>query len=293
MNDSFLPVKVMIDDPRKFAHVVTLLDRDDFLTDVYYLRKSWNLIKPLSKNEYKDWDSFPGIRYAYDNKIELSQYKNERHKQLWDKYKSVIPEGVIPQGGLEKLMWNLSDLEDMGIEARDELTELYKFELVTNLFEYFRFQVIGLREKYKRPPNFDRIIGNAILFNEVANEDYVTCEIGIESPNVESLPYFDDPRMVITFYPLVSEDDIRKIFLEKGEELIEQYERGFLGGHIINFDTMGNIKRDREWYWLKTCQKLSWSELHREISTNSKEVITQDGVIKAVKTYAKRLQVEI
>src|SRR3989338_4354957 len=137
-------------------------------------------------------------------------------------------------------MWNLSDLEDMGIEARDELTELYKFELVTNLFEYFRFQVIGLREKYKRPPNFDRIIGNAILFNEVANEDYVTCEIGIESPNVESLPYFDDPRMVITFYPLVSEDDIRKIFLEKGEELIEQYERGFLGGHIINFDTMGN-----------------------------------------------------
>jgi hypothetical protein len=258
------------------------------LNDVNILRISWKLEEPLLREEYSDWESFPGLRYWQERDIKLPRYKDKRHEKLWNKYKSKIPEE-----GIEKIMWNLSDLEDVGVVVRDELTELYKYELVTNLFEYFRYQVIELRKKYKRPPNFDQIIGAAILFNEVLDNDYVTCEIGIENPDVESLPYFEESKLIINFYPLTTADEIESVFEQRKQQLINEYERIYIGGSIVDYDTMGNIKRDREWYWLRLKNGLSWSGLHREITAHSREVITQDGVVKAVKVYAKRLTMEI
>ncbi|OGE29961.1 hypothetical protein A3C59_02475 [Candidatus Daviesbacteria bacterium RIFCSPHIGHO2_02_FULL_36_13] len=287
MNNKVARIQVLIDDLRKFAHVITLVDREDFLADIDKLRKEWKLDNLLNEKELKYWGVFPGYKYVEENKIKLLRYKNKRHEQLYKKYKD-----IVDLDKLERLMWNLSDLEDMGIKTRDELTELYRLEIIGSIFEYFRYQVEEMRKKYKRPPNFDQIIAHAVLFGAITEEDYALCEVEISNPDIENLPYLEESKLVITFYPLTTVDDIKIVFDQKKQNLVKKYEKKFIGGSVVDYDTMGNIQRDREWYWRRKEQNLSWSKLYASI-TPREAVITQDGVRKAVNEYEKRLRVEI
>jgi hypothetical protein len=284
INDQ-LPIEVLITDSRRYAHVVFLLDRDDFLKDMNKLRKKWKIKKLLDKKDYEFWDNFPGFVYIEKNNISLPRFKNKEHENLYQKNKK-----IVDSGNLEKLMWNLTDLENLGTIKRDELTILYKYEVISSLFELFRFEVAELRKKYKYPPNFDQIIGCAVLFGTVTDDDYSLCEVVMNYPDVEYLPYFEEPKMQINFYPLTKPEEIMKAFEQAKDSLINRYEKQFIGGKHIDHDTAPNIKQSRDWYWRKKLNSFSWAKLHQDIVSKNEVFITVEGSRKAVEKYKQKLQ---
>jgi hypothetical protein len=277
-------IEVSIDNKRRYAHVVFLLDRDDFLKDISNLRKKWKLEKLLSKNDYPYWDFFPNFDYIEQNKISLPRFKNEEHKDLYQKYKT-----LVDGDKLEKLMWNLTDLENRGVVARDELTLLYKYEVITSFFELFRFQIRELRKKYKYPPNFDRIIGSAVLYGLVEDEDYSLYEIKINEPDIEDLPYFEEPKLQMSFYPLAEPEEILEAIKQQKTKLIDEYEKKYVGGQQIDYDTAENVERDRKWYWRRKLEGLSWSKLHNDIKARKEAQISVEGIRIAVNRYKEKL----
>lgn len=223
-----LPIKIKIDDVRRYTDVAFLVDQDEFIKDIQELRENKGLKKEMPYDPKKHWalDSIWGVT----------------REQLFKHNDAVAP--------FEDILQNPNEMQDLSHKQKLNLIKKYKKAqrvLPGNAFEQ---DVQAIRDKYHKPPNFDRIIAHAVLYGEVREKDYVTAEVDIDYPEVDIVDYDKEPQAVIKIYPNISRKDIQEIFQRQVEGVLRRYQEEILGGKIPNYDTKNNIKRDREWYWM-------------------------------------------
>lgn len=253
-----MPIKIKINDERRFTDVAFLVDRDDFLEDLYKLRKEKGLNKEKPYGSEKHWalDSIWGVT----------------RDQLFKHNDAVAP--------FEDILQNPNEMQDLSHEEKIDLIKKYKKAqriLPGNAFEQ---DVQAIRDKYHKPPNFDRIIAHAVLYGEIRDEDYVTAEIDIDYPEVDIVDYDREPQPIIKIFPNVSVKDIQELFQNQLGEILRKYQEEILEGKISKYDTKNNIKRDREWYWMwKKEQKNGRGIYKRIIDSWNDSVKNEDDLI--------------
>ncbi len=273
MSIKIAPVDIGISNPKRFADVAFLVDRDDFLADILKLRKKFSKYHTLplkSPPHKKNWFTFPW-------RVSMAQM---------EKYsKAVKP--------LEKIAFDLNQTSEMDIKEKEAFLKSY--EKAERLLPQndFRFSILDIRKKYKRPPNSDRIIAHAALYNKIADEDYVTSEASIKHPELEFPQYFDDPQIIITVYPGFDKDDIEGLLKNKVYRLMEENQKEYITIDAFKLDVRGNIKRDRKWYWWKKQEDLGWIKLGRKVAVEEDTLIAQDTVRDAVNRYKEKLTMMI
>lgn len=265
------PINIQITNDNQFLDVAFLVDRLDFLKEIEQLRNQYRLDKkafPEGTNylwELKNWGITPELEEEFNTKEDPIQEKLQDTNYTFK----------------------------LDIEAKEVLTnELRKVErILPNL--RFKQDVKEIRRKFKKTPVFDKIISSVVKNGIVTDEDYVTCDMKIDYPEAEWIDFEKETRIVIVVNPNVKIKDIEKLLEEKGERIFKEYEEKILEGKINEYDTRGNIKRDRSWYWKK--KDMSYQQIidEEERKNPDAQIVFRDTVIKAVIAYRKALAVEI
>ena len=66
-------VDIQIDDPKKFLDVCSLLDRPDFILDVFALRKKWRITKFYPRIKNKLWQELPPFKEQVPKEKEFTK----------------------------------------------------------------------------------------------------------------------------------------------------------------------------------------------------------------------------
>lgn len=261
------PIKIQIEDGRRFADVAFLLDRDDFLKDVVKIRKSSGLAVQTYDSS-KHWTDD-----RWNTPIEARLKHSEATQEL------------------ENQLQDLNYMLDLSIEEKIDVLE--KFRKADRILpeNAFRQDIQRIRKKYKKAPNFDRIIAHAVLYGEVRDEDYITCDIEIDRPEVDIVDYDREARVVVVIYPNVKPIDVAKIIQEKSEKVFKEYQEKWLRGSLVNYDTRGNIKRDRKWYWMNKSGR-GYTKISKHAETEGVS-ISWSGVREALNAYRGMLTLKI
>jgi hypothetical protein len=162
----------------------------------------------------------------------------------------------------------------------------------------FKQDVQEIRRKYHKPPNFDRIIAHAILYGEIRDGDYITCEIGIDYPEVDIVDYDREPKLIITLYPHYRIKDIQDLLKREASQFTEKYNKEVLGKQLVSYDSKQNVDRDRIWYWMwkteKDIGKGSYNRIADQWNQSSKVYIDDINIIEqGVSRYRKLLNADI
>lgn len=263
------PVEISILDAKKYGDVAFLVDRKDFIEDITKLRHKWKHyhILPLT-NPQKSWSTFPWV------------FDKEQLKRYMD---AVIDTELSTQDLNTYRKMTTSEQKKYIKRCRDAQRSVPAID--------FRYDIAAIRKKYKRSPNFDRIIAQVTLYNTVKDEDYITCEVQLIKSGVESLLHLDDEKVAIVVYPLATAKDIKTIADEKLPQIMNEYQQQFIGASVFNPDTVSNVKRDREWYWLHE-NGLSHSDVWKT-ALQKGDKLSKDAVIKAVVQYRDRVNTEL
>lgn len=264
----FSPVGIEIEDPKRFGYVAFLVDREDFITDLLFLRRKWKLDKKLLVRDSNSWRNY------------FLSLASEKQKASYEK--KIQP--------FERKGFDLNYVRGLDNEARQQFFEEYdKTERILPLNQ-FEFEIKVLCKKYKRTPNFAEIIACAVVYGSVRDEDYTVTEVSLVYPEVDIPGHFqEDPELKIKFYPTVTPQEIIKVFQEKAPALIKEYEQKYIGGNVFDYDIKPSIKIHRKWYWQK--KELSWKKLFIKIVDEEKQTISLEGIRSAVKEYQNRLAV--
>lgn len=265
------PIVIRIKDKKRFGDVAFLVDREDFIVDIMRLRKKWRLSdKLLRLTDKRNWSTFPW---------------KLPDKKTYKSYKKKLPL-------IEKKIFDMNYMDKLGIKEREDLLKEYE-ELVRCIpSENFSWDIRELRKKYKKPPNFDRIIAKSLLYGIVLDSDYITVELKIVKPELDYIPYFKEPELNLIFYPLAKLEEIQAKYKEGAQELIKEYEKYYIGGKVLDSDTVSNIYRDRKWYWIKKNRGIGTRKLHK-LLMEKKEPITLKGIEKALNRYEKHLKIKL
>lgn len=272
-----IPIKIKINDERRFTDVAFLVDRDDFLRDLQELREKRGLKREMLYDSNKHWalDSIWGVT----------------REQLFKHNDAVAP--------FEDILQNTNETQDLSHEQKVDLMQKYREAQRILPGNAFVQDIQAIRDKYHKSPNFDRIIAHAVLYGEIRNEDYVTAEIDIDYPEVDIVDYDREPIPIIKIYPNVGIRDIQALFQDQVGEVLRKYQEEVLGGKISSYDTKNNIKRDREWYWMWKEEKVKGRGIYNRIAdqwnvSGDKEYIEDVNLIEqGVYRYRKFLNADI
>ncbi len=166
----------------------------------------------------------------------------------------------------------------------------------------FEEDVKKVRLAYNRSPNFEDVITHAIAFGEVFEGSYNPCYyeqiVDPVDPNDErkyKYAIIITPNTVLEdIAPVLNEiKGLMKKGLEQKKD--EKKMKASLADYSFELGPhysapsrkVDNIKRDRRWYWLH--KEMSYSQILKKILKEG-EVISKDGVIRAIKSYEKRLK---
>ncbi len=223
------PIKIKIKDKGKYADVASLVDQDEFLKRLLQVRREWKLKDLMTYDISGYWDA--------------DRIWGDVTKEQLQKYH----EAVSP---IDEILQNPNTTAKLSLQERIDL--FYKHKKMDRMLpgNAFRQDVQEIRKKFHKPPNFDRIIAHAILYGEVRDQDYHTCTIEIDYPEVEYVDYDREARPVIVFYPHLRPGDIHKLLKQELKQAIDQYQKEVLGGKLVTYDAKTNIERDRVWYWM-------------------------------------------
>lgn len=172
-------------------------------------------------------------------------------------------------------------------------------------WELFQKDIERVRTAFGRLPNFDEVIMYAIAFTEVPDGAYKSCYaetiVDPSDPNDES-----KYKYAIIISPDTSTKDVSKVLNELKkkikaglkqkkdpkvmQEAVANYKFELGPNYTPTPRVMGNIIRDREWYWLK--QNHSYAQVHK-IAQEDGYKISKDGVVKAIVAYTERLSEDI
>lgn len=259
-------VVIDLSDDKKYASVAFLVDRDDFLRDVAKLRKKVGFKQILSYDNLKSWNFYPWRWPGADE----------------------YPKGFVDElRGTADMLQNIPYLDKLTYKKKIKLKDKHDKLIRQDPAQRFFYLIQDLRIKYKRPSNFDQVIAHAVLYGKVTESDYKTVEIGITKPEWDYIPYEQDATPTITFYPLATPQEIETIFRTRSKQILEEYQANYAGAYM-NYDTRGEIRRDREWYWLQKKLGKTYREI-TEFAATKKIHITQKGVLQAIRSYRKAL----
>ncbi|MEK7070799.1 MAG: hypothetical protein AAB966_03255 [Patescibacteria group bacterium] len=161
----------------------------------------------------------------------------------------------------------------------------------------FLTDVAHLRSIFYKSPNFDKVIIYSIAFNKIPNYAYRSCYIKAE-PIDPSENGSDDHQYSIVFSSETTRNEIQDEFNKfkngisgkTSGQLMNKEDEGYdwdvFPTEKIKDHTAPNIKRDRDWYWLKKEGNLSYQEILERAGVGYTE---KDSVVKAIKGYKDRL----
>lgn len=145
-----------------------------------------------------------------------------------------------------------------------------------------------LKKKYRKAHNFWPVIESAMLAGVVTKDEFsISAYCKVIYPEDYELSV-TEPDLAIIISPDTKLNDIEELFKTNIPEAVDEYKDLVLRTKRRTPDTISNIKRDREWYWLKH-QGLSYSK----IEDMAKPKVSKDVVIKAIKQYKARLSMEL
>lgn len=279
MNITINPINIKIGNSKYFADVAFLLDREDFIGELSKLREKWGVAfgkKTGVEKKILEYDS-KKREFPFEKTSEIRKFRLEADRL------------AIPY---EKQLYNLYPRDELGKVRENVLKKYIKALRVSPEWDLF-FDVRFLRRKFKRPHNFDNVIKSALLFGEVRDEDYSPCSTKIIYPEVDFLPYFEDPELVIRFSPLVKLEDIRNLLTAQISKMREDYERDVLGGVLKNNHKTEIFKKHREWYLLYK-EGLNEGKIYDKEVNHPKGIkIDSEGIKIAIDRYIKILQIPL
>lgn len=262
MNMNIEPISIDVNVKKRFMEIAILVDNPFFIEDVKQARTNLNItLLPRS--------------------VVLKETKEKREKD------SKLLSKPIDWKTLAKVK-NYTTAIDSHIT----------FEVVLN--DELDNVIDKLLVRYHKNNNFRNVIRHSILSNEVKDEDFLapylkegthsykysdassTFIVIPDGDKPETLLSLDPWEVAIIVNPLSTQKEIKDVFnsFKKTYKRILRYWK--------NPDTIGNIKRDRKWYWQKQ-SGMSYSQIHR-IAEAETEIISQDGIVKAIKQYKKLIQ---
>lgn len=141
-----------------------------------------------------------------------------------------------------------------------------------------------LKKKYKKNQCYEVAIAYAILSGVVKDSEFTTTVyVQFLDQNVLKNFVLDGHFQVsLVVLPETRIDEIEKIFNGEIRHFLKDIE-------FPKPDTFSNIRRDREWYWLK--KSISWEELFKSVGKIYKGKIKNQSIRSAVRYYDKQLKV--
>jgi len=243
------PVTIKITDNWRYCLVTWLMDRDDFLVDLQRARKELSIDDKL-------------VDYA----IAKEWFKVEFEKQRTRTPIKRVSDQLTGQG---RYVFPKTKSEELTVKL---LTKYHKSSLY---FEAVRHAIVTGVVTDKE---FART-----AFCQVLPPDYqmIDTEHGITN-----LVDYNQPVMAIVLSPDTTRKEITRIFREEIPYLRVEYISSYLKANQLTSDVIGNVKRDRRWYWLHK-QGMSYKVIFNEEGNKTLDDI--DGVIKAIKRYQKKI----
>lgn len=247
-------IEIKISDSEKLRRIALLVDRKDFLGDVYAMRQALLISRTYLRSEIKKEIIHFETKYK-DNHfhINFALLKTKSYSDI--------------QKSLQKIKGPLFK---------------YHWYMCSDSFVPF------LLHKYGLNYYFHDVLWYSILTGEVIEEDfiYITSGIHIDQLNEpynssdEMLEYGGANDYIFTLTPETTMETLTLVY--------NRYRKNL---NSLKKKKRNNFIRDREWYWLKL-SGLSYGEILKQAQSKN-EKITRDGVIKAIKHYEEGLTVEI
>lgn len=116
--------------------------------------------------------------------------------------------------------------------------------------EEFLSDVGALRNLFRRPDTFDKVISYAIVCGVIPEGIYRTTYWEIDPDNQPYLAKGDFTRAAIFVTPQSTDDDVLKTFRLLKKNLFKDPEWYPLAFTEKTNDTLSSIKQTRDWYWL-------------------------------------------
>lgn len=270
------PIKINVKDNFKHTQIAFLVDREDFRKDIIKVRDYFN--KRAMKNEFpfasekfdewfsslKDWGG------TKDEFIRGSKLAREKSQKAYD---------LLKQG-----------------KNKEAKFEIRIFNLLLNQWQHFSFEleVEKLLKKYKVPSTCFKAVARVIVCSQVDESDWSFCSINLGSSGIkaeEIIPskIIDEPNCTIKITPYLTGAELSKTFELNRNKIISLYKASPYGYKVYARDTVSNIGRDRDWYWKKTKEKLSYGQILK-LALENGERISRQGVIDAIQRYKKNLE---
>lgn len=259
-----IPIKIQIDDNKKFGDVCFLLDSGDFIARAELIRKKLGLAERFH-GTFNEW------------KLRNSSDEQER---LLDKLFH-----KVDIGDKEKITKELAS-----ITPSDEHLEKVAMDGVTLMG--LHIEIEKLHDFFAFPDLLNDIVFASMLCDTMSDEDYSLARIDFfdtssnpQSPRSKRRPYFG-----IEITPWTRMSDIEAIFKIKDKFKLDYC--AFYGQFDFHLDkdSISNIKRDREWYW-RNKNGESYLDIARA-EANKYEIAPDDlkgSIAKAIGQYKRRL----
>jgi len=240
-------IEIDVDDNWRYTQLALLVDRDDFLRDLYKIRHALHLTKPISPDKL--------FEYEVDEMKRRDFVKRRR--------------------------------------AEVKIIAPYRSDCLRS-----ESLVFDLVRKYKRSDSYFHAIYAAVITGRIQTKNLpsntASCELIFPEYYYHQVELGNkDPQIAILLSPESSRKDVVEAYKEGFQKVLEEY-RHRLRAHYrdsLFVDTVTNIIRDREWYWLKK-QGMSYGQI-ANLTNKQRRVISTDGVIKAIKQYEKNLKIPI
>lgn len=166
--------------------------------------------------------------------------------------------------------WKVSLGDPVPIEATGDWKKVHRSLPFWDLY----FDVEEVLKKFNKTSDYHWVIRRVLICGEVHDEDFGVVNLDTKlSVNVFT-GLSAEQAAFIKITPETTLNEVKSVF--------SNYRRG-----LISKDTVSNVKRDRNWYWLHL-GGLSYKEVvDRELVKGT----NRDAVIKAVLQYKRRLGV--
>jgi len=177
-------------------------------------------------------------------------------------------------------------------QVADPLSGGYRYVFPTTKSEKIAKKLL---KKYHKSPLYFEAVRSAIVTGKITDQEFsrtAFCQIlpsdyqMIDTEhNINYTVDHDQPVMTIVISPETTLKEVTRIFKEEVPYLRNEYLASYLKARQLTPDVIGNIKRDREWYWLHE-QGMSYKNIFdkRDVYMDDR-----DGVVKAIRRYEKRL----
>lgn len=261
-----MKIDIKIENNRKFAEIAFLVDRDDFLEDIEEVRHRINLSKPPYV--------FPEYPYKEANRI-VGFYKNQQisingARELLEEFCS--EQGLLNLYALDKALGTATIFSE-SLSRKYNKSRLYIPVILASILiaeiheeDFLSTQMFEINRKVLKEE----------LYRLEKDEKIITISVSRESTPEEVKRVFNFiQRYYFKTKPSDGSDGLKNIYTEVPETKVP--------------DEAANVKRDRDWYWLKR-EGWSYQEIKRHYKENDKCTISLRGVELAIKRYSGKLK---